>query len=125
MAKKRRKAPWVEPTPDEIVEKWHNRLVARLEPKFLEKAGFDEFEPKLRDKIQERMDDGFQFKAEDMKNSLKVAGDIARICKILQPQKERKKITKDLFEAVLSLASAHHQSCRSGGGGGGWCNLNN
>jgi hypothetical protein len=116
------KTPLASPTPEEIVEKWRNRVVSRLKPWFLARDCFTFFEPKLHAKIKGLLEGGAVFKKDDMKNSLRVAGDAARICKILQP-KGPKKIKKDTFQRVLDLCAKEHRVCRSGGGAGGWCDL--
>jgi hypothetical protein len=124
MTKKRVTKPKASPSPEEIVDAWHARIVARLNPWFLEARTFTILEPRLRRKIAGLLTSGQKFTAADKRNSLRVAGDAARICKILQPA--RKEVRFDTFQAVLKLCATNHQSCKiKGAGGGGWCNLNN
>lgn len=123
MAKKSRKAP-KSPTPAKIVRAWHNEIVRKLKPWYLEKKCFTTFEPLLKKKIKSILATGVRFTPADMKNSLRVAGDMARICKILQPSPHPKEVGFDTFQAVLKLCSKRHQVCRSGSAGaGGWCNV--
>ena len=126
MTKKRVTKPKASPTPEEIVDRWHARIVARLNPWFLEARVFKTIEPRLRRNIDGLLKSGQVFTAADMRNSLKVAGDAARICKILQPAPHRKEVRFDTFQAVLKLCATHHQVCKIRTAGvGGWCNLNN
>ena len=107
----------------EVVEAWHDRIVKKLKPWHLEKKCFTFFEPKLRANIKDLLDAGQTFTPADMRNSLRVAGDAARICRILQPKPLRKEVRFDTFQIVLALCSQHHLVCDGGGGQGGWCNL--
>jgi hypothetical protein len=125
MTKKRVTKPKVGLSAEEIVDKWHDKLVASLNPWFLEPRSFTILEAKLRRKIDGLLKKGRPFTAADMRNSLKVAGDAARICKILQPAPHRKEVRHDTFQLVLKLCATHHQVCKVRvGGAGGWCNIN-
>ena len=125
MTKKRVTKPKAALTPEAIVDKWHDRIVASLKPWFLEPRVFTTIEPRLRRRIDGLLKSGQKFKPADMTNSLKVAGEAARICKILQPK--RKEVRFGTFQAVLDLCAKNHHVCklRTSPGGGGWCNLNN
>jgi hypothetical protein len=120
MAKKKRATPPRQIfTPEEIVEEWRERIVDKLGDWRLERAVLTVFVTKLEDNIRELMRTR-EFTREDMKNSKKVAEDMAKIFKLLQP--DDKTITADTFEAVLELCATHHQTCSDAGGGeGGWC----
>jgi len=120
--KKKKKAE--DMTPVEIVQAWHDKIVAKLKPWHLEPKCFTFFEPQLRKNIKDLLDAGQVFRAADLKNSLRVASDAAKICKILQPKPHRKEVRFDTFQLVLFLCSQHHLVCDTGGGQGGWCNLN-
>lgn len=119
-AKKRKAAP----TPEEIVAAWHKEIVNKLKPWFLDDEVFEEVEPLLQDRITELVGEGQEFTQKAMKESLQVARDMAKICKLLQPKPHPKRVDLDTFQAVLDLCSTHHMVCQSGGGAGGWCNIN-
>jgi hypothetical protein len=125
MTKKRVTKPKASPTPKAVVQAWHNRIVTRLKPWSLDDQCFKRFEPKLRRNIRDLVKGGQPFTAADMRNSLRVAGDVARICKILQPAPNPKVIRFDTFESVLKLCATKHLVCKiQVQGGGGWCNVN-
>jgi hypothetical protein len=124
VAKKSTKKPKPTLTPADIVHEWHDAIVKALKPWHLEPKCFTFFEPKLRKKIKKLQDAGQTFTPQARRNSLRVAKDAARICKILQPKPFRKEVRFDTFQVVLGLCSQHHLVCDTGGGGGGWCNLN-
>ena len=125
MTKKRVTKPKAGLSAEEIVDAWHARVVARLKPWFLTPQCFKRAEPMLRENIRGLVKGGQPFTAADMRNSLRVAGDIARICKILQPAGHPKKIKFDTFQSVLKLCATKHLVCKIPvQGGGGWCNVN-
>ena len=125
MTKKRApRGPASSPSPEEIVQAWHDKIVDRLDPWFLEVRCFTTFEPKLRKRIRDLLKRGDVFTGKDMKNSLRVAADMAKIFKILQPAPNPKEVRFDTFQAVLKLCSTNHMVCRGPKGAGGWCNLN-
>lgn len=123
MSKKRAKlAPASGPTPRDIVDAWEKRLVTKLKPWTLQRGrNFPALRAKLEKNIGDLMGARQVFTAVDMRNSLRVAEDVAKICKILQPRGTRKEVRFDTLELVLLLCSQNHQVCKGGRGGGGWC----
>jgi hypothetical protein len=117
------KTPPKSPSPKEIVATWQKRVETRLKPWRLEARCAKKLGPKLRKNIKALMDRGAVFGTPDMRNSLKVAGDVARICKILQPAPHPKEIRFDTFQRVLSLCAKSHKVCQTSPGGGGWCDV--
>ena len=124
MAKKKRARatpPRQTYTPEKIVEEWRAKIVEKLDDWRLDRRVLTVFVTRLEDNIRELMKTR-EFTREDMKNSKKVAEDMAKIFKLLQP--DDKTITADVFEAVLELCATHHQTCSDAGGGeGGWCTV--
>jgi hypothetical protein len=118
------KTPQKGPSPKDIVAKWQERLETRLKPWHLAPNVAKKLGPKLRSRIQGlTTTKKAVFAPADMKNSLRVAGDIARICKILQPAPHPKEIRFDTFQRVLSLCAKSHKVCQGPAGGGGWCDV--
>lgn len=111
------------PSAEEIVEKWRARLESRLKPWHLQPTVVKSLKTRLENNIKSLTKGGEVFTAKDMTNSLKVAGDVARICKILQPSPHPKLIKLDTFQRVLSLCAKSHKVCRRPGGAGGWCDV--
>jgi hypothetical protein len=117
------KTPPKGPKPEEIVAKWQKRVESRLKPWHLAPNVAKSEGRKLRRQIKGLMAKGFVFGSKDMKNSLKVAGDVARICKILQPAPHPKEIRLDTFQRVRSLCAKSHKVCQTAPGSGGWCDV--
>jgi hypothetical protein len=106
-------------TPEEVVEEWRDKIVDKLGDWKLQPAVITRFVKKLEDNVRLEMKTR-EFTKEDLKNSKKVAEDMAKILRLLQP--DDKTIGADTFEAVLFLCANHHQTCSDGSGGsGGWC----
>ena len=109
-------------TPESIVKEWRKEIKGRLKPWFLADNCYTRFEPKLRNNIKELLKIQ-PFTRADMRKSLRVARDAAKICRLLQPAPFPKKVTVDTFELVLLLTAKHHRVCQAGGGAGGWCDI--
>jgi hypothetical protein len=123
MAKKARRPRPYQPSPKEIVAEWRKEIKRALKPWSLERKVFRKLEPKLRQNIKE-LQETQEFTRKDRRNSLRVARDCARICKVLQPlPKGPKKVSFDTFQLVLVLCSKHHRTCQTGLGAGGWCDI--
>lgn len=108
-------------TPAEIVAQWHTQFETELAPWTLDDASYAAVEKKLIANIEGLLKGGATFKAADLKNSLRVATDVANICKLLQPND--RKVRFDAFQFVLKLCAKHHQTCQGPGGAGGWCDV--
>lgn len=123
MAKKPpKKTPKYNPAPEEIVAEWRKAIKRSLRPWFLERKCFTKLEPRLRRNIKQ-LQISRQFTPADKRNSLRVARDLARICRILQPRPFEKKVRFDTFQSVLKVAARFHKSCQGGRGAGGWCDI--
>jgi hypothetical protein len=124
MAKSKKKdPPSAQEQAKQIVTLWRKTIKAKLKPWFLERKVFTKLEPKLRTNIIGLIEGGQPFTAADRRNSLRVAKDCARICKILQPPPFPKKIGFDTFQLVLELSATQHRVCQGGRGAGGWCDI--
>mgnify|MGYP003578604293 CR=1 FL=1 len=125
MAKAKKKdPPSAEEQAKQIVAMWRKEIKAKLKPWFLEAKVFTKLEPKLRSNIAGLIkEQGQVFTPADRRNSLRVARDCAKICKILQPPPFPKKIGFDTFQLVLDLAATQQRVCQGGRGAGGWCDI--
>lgn len=106
----------------DIVAAWRKAFTTSLKPLSFSQST-EPVEKALRSNIQLLLDGGDKFTAEDRRNSLRVARDCARICRILQPSGTSKKVSRDTLEAVLGVASTSHLICQSGKAQGGWCDI--
>lgn len=119
-------------TPENIVARWRQRFESRLKPWHVKDSVVRQFERDLENNIRGLLKGGRgkkggkttrEFTSADMKASLRVAGDVARICKILQPAPFPKEISFDTLQAVLDVCANFHNVCQGPSGAGGWCDI--
>src|SRR5574342_346134 len=115
-------------TPENIVARWRQRFDSRLKPWYVKDSVGRKFERALKQNIKELLEGGAGrkkqvFTSKDMRASLRVAGDVARICKILQPAPFPKEISFDTLESVLDTCANFHNVCQGPSGAGGWCDI--
>jgi hypothetical protein len=114
-------------TPLEIVAAWRTHIKACLLPWVLEDKCFTHYEPLLTAQITKLLNPipmpvtPPKFTQQDMDKSLQVAGDIAQICKILQPLNHT--VMFDTYQIVHTLCAKRHQVCQGPAGAGGWCDV--
>lgn len=115
-------SPRVTYTPDEIVALWRRQFETELAPWICDKKTYEQFQTSLSLNIDKKLKAGEIFTAADLTNSLRVATDAAKICKILQPDVDKYgEVTLDTLQIVLTLCARHHKVCQGGHGAGGWC----
>ena len=107
-------------TAQEILDLWTAKAKNGLgSDKHFARAIPEAVNGKLLARIQKRLDNGDDFDR-DKENTLAVAKDLGKICRMFTPGNT---VDLDTFSLVFEFVRDNHPVCPPTGGAGGWCEI--
>src|SRR5262249_4529966 len=105
---------------DRIIQIWKDAVADGLDGKHFAPAVENTYEPRLRDKILELLEDGRVFDTVAEDNTKAVGHDFGTVCAIMTAGSE---VSKDTFQDVFRLMKKHPVCPQPGKVRGAWCDI--